>query len=254
MREESFWAEAGAEIEEYLKTLLPPGGNMKSWGHELKKIADDVVVVYGSILANLEYDYTLVCRWNEETGLELCHSSFGVRQSEALAHEYRTLLERVSLDEMTQVYNRHHMELLVNASLQNMDGRAAFIMLDIDGFKQINDRFGHVYGDECLIRFARALWNYYEETGYVGRMGGDEFCIFIEDAPDREQLKEHCLGFQEYLRQETAEGLDYQVDCSIGICFSDGCSSFLELYRNADKALYQAKRNKMSIVVFENQE
>lgn len=37
MREESFWAETGTEIEEYLKTLLPPGGNMKSWGHELKK-------------------------------------------------------------------------------------------------------------------------------------------------------------------------------------------------------------------------
>lgn len=119
----------------------------------------------------------------------------------------------------------------------------ALFMIDTDNFKQINDTEGHMIGDIVLTEMASGMKKIMRDSDVVGRIGGDEFTIFmknISSVKDAEKKAEELLYMFRHLFQKEKSFL--KVTCSIGIAIypKDG-TTFKEIYARADKALYQAK-------------
>lgn len=120
---------------------------------------------------------------------------------------------------------------------------SALFILDVDDFKQVNDRYGHLGGDAVLTDIAGGLKSHFRSEDIIGRIGGDEFCIFLGRVRDREILSkkagEILNMFHQLLNQGEREGLS----CSIGIAVSpDDGEDYLTLFQKADAALYYAKK------------
>jgi diguanylate cyclase (GGDEF)-like protein/PAS domain S-box-containing protein len=157
-------------------------------------------------------------------------------------------------DPLTQLPNRRlfhdRLDQALAASARNRS-RGALLFLDLDGFKGLNDSYGHVIGDELLIEVARRLTGCVRETDTVARLGGDEFVVILEnlDAADREA----AARIAEKLRQMLAEPYHLRVpgageevthNCtaSIGVCpFHGHDEARGELIKRADIAMYRAK-------------
>jgi diguanylate cyclase (GGDEF)-like protein/PAS domain S-box-containing protein len=121
---------------------------------------------------------------------------------------------------------------------------SALMYLDIDHFKQINDRLGHATGDAVLVAFAGRLKAAVRETDTVGRLGGDEFTVIAEGLPDAQAAFGIADKILTRLQDEVSLGQRrFHIATSIGICFFDGRESNIDvLLRQADSALYAAKR------------
>ena len=116
------------------------------------------------------------------------------------------------------------------------------MLLDLDGFKPVNDRHGHGAGDEVLREVARRLVETIGDDGFACRMGGDEFALIVLPGAGRTA---HVIGtavLAELARPYLAEGYSLRVGASLGMAAwpADG-GSIDELYRRADQALYAAK-------------
>ncbi|MEG2096761.1 MAG: diguanylate cyclase [Pseudoflavonifractor sp.] len=156
------------------------------------------------------------------------------------------LESQVQTDPMTGLYNKIAMTTLVNKALSGTpDGRHALITLDIDNFKGINDTLGHAFGDLVIMEVCAKLKISFRSHDIVGRMGGDEFAIFLENVPDTSSVLKKATELSAALRQTySGEKGDYKISCSFGIIMIEGnCGSIEQLYRKADAALYQAKQN-----------
>ena len=115
-----------------------------------------------------------------------------------------------------------------------------FVMVDLDWFKEINDRHGHPEGDRALREVAASLREAFGQDGIIGRLGGDEFGVMLY-APMGREVLEVCL--YQFLRQvrRIRWGEESRVTCSVGVLPVTGPKAVEELYRQADRLLYQAK-------------
>lgn len=148
-------------------------------------------------------------------------------------------------DSLTGSWNRNYIENYVTDYILNGDDKAALIMVDIDNFKDVNDTFGHHVGDQVLINLKNAMIDSIGNRGIVGRLGGDEFIIFITGTNDRKEIQTIAENILNYLYQHNTGiiGNDIGgVSMGISILGNDG-NDFLSLYKNADKALYFVKQN-----------
>lgn len=118
-------------------------------------------------------------------------------------------------------------------------GNAYFMIIDIDRFKRINDKFGHITGDRVIVSVATYLEKYFIDLGYVARFGGDEFAVFITKAISYENLIEVIKKFQKDLLDIPLE--DMKVTCSIGIAQIHNEKKFEDIYEKADEMLYKVK-------------
>ena len=161
--------------------------------------------------------------------------------------EKRSALETQALaenDPLTGVLNRATFASRVDRALHDapQDGRQALLMLDLDGFKLVNDVFGHGAGDQTLIDIAGAIRSTLRRGDLVGRLGGDEFVIFLDNLARGEdaatKAKRICALSQKVFN------LEVQISGSVGIALApeDGCD-FETLYKRADAALYRVKNN-----------
>lgn len=119
------------------------------------------------------------------------------------------------------------------------------MMMDVDYFKQINDTYGHAVGDRALYKVGHLLKSSFRENDIVGRIGGDEFLIFMKGITSEEFAIRRMENLQQYLRELPIEELEeHTLTCSMGAAFmpKDG-TTFEELYKHADEALYTTKRN-----------
>jgi diguanylate cyclase (GGDEF)-like protein len=148
-------------------------------------------------------------------------------------------------DTLTELWNR---SVLLSRVEQGLDrsrhprSRIAVLFCDLDGFKQINDRFGHSAGDALLVQTAARIHGCVSDHDTVARLGGDEFAVLLEHVVDREQIERVAaalLGAVATALQ--VNGHRVSVSTSIGIATSDGAGSSEELLRNADIAMYEAK-------------
>ena len=116
----------------------------------------------------------------------------------------------------------------------------ALMMIDLDGFKQVNDSFGHAAGDATLIETARKLRSAFRADDLLCRLGGDEFLVYLCDIPDRKAIEEKAAFVCAILHKSFS--LDVQLSASMGIavCPDDG-GQLDQLYRKADLALYHVK-------------
>lgn len=128
-------------------------------------------------------------------------------------------------------------------------------MLDVDNFKQVNDRFGHVAGDDVLKKVSDMLTEVTKDKGIVCRMGGDEFLLFLYDAEDKSKLRElavFMLKEYESFKQGNDNIVDTSLSIGIALAPEDGVT-YLDLYNAADKALYFSKRAGKNRYCFHNE-
>ena len=156
---------------------------------------------------------------------------------------------------MTRLLNRGTMEDRIKEELESVaEGQNyAYIAIDLDNFKQVNDVYGHWVGDRVIMSVSNILREVYGNQVSIGRMGGDEFAVFIPDVKDRAQIQSQADEVLRRLRlQKEMIGMAEEPTASIGIAFGpeDG-RSFRELYHRADEALYQVKNEeKDSIAIY----
>jgi diguanylate cyclase (GGDEF)-like protein len=126
------------------------------------------------------------------------------------------------------------------------------LFCDLDGFKQVNDWFGHPAGDELLVDVGGRLRQAVEDHGRIARLGGDEFAMLIENITDREDLAELTTRILTSVRRRFEfSGRFINLSTSVGVAFSDGSHSADHLIRNADIAMYEAKvAGKDQVVVY----
>lgn len=146
------------------------------------------------------------------------------------------------------IYNKSTTEELIKAKIKGGRG-GALIMVDVDDFKSINDHLGHMFGDEFLKSFATAIKKEFRDSDVVGRYGGDEFCIFIEQVTC-ETAEKKCNHLLKKLSQIEIPQIG-NVKSSIGVAAAKDSCEYRQLLNQADSALYIAKnRGKNQVVVF----
>ena len=159
----------------------------------------------------------------------------------------KKMREIASRDGLTQLYNKAGTEQRIKEWLHSDRSKAGAVlmMMDVDYFKQINDTYGHAVGDRVLYKVGHLLKSSFRENDIVGRIGGDEFLIFMEGITSEEFAVRRMENLQQYLRELPIEELEeHTLACSMGAAFmpKDG-TTFGELYKHADEALYTTKRN-----------
>ena len=179
-------------------------------------------------------------------------TSFLQSRVDAQTREIRTLAdslqEQAMTDPLTAVRNRRYLIRRLQEQQSRYERRrevASVIMLDVDHFKQINDRYGHICGDQVLIALARQLEKAMRPTDILARYGGEEFCILLP-MTDLDEAK----VLAERLRQQVAKlaiacpkvGERIQITISLGIATWRSGDSGQDIIRRADEALYRAKQ------------
>ena len=158
---------------------------------------------------------------------------------------FQSVRNEAEIDPLTKVSTRTFFESRVNFYLKSgING--AFIMMDIDNFKYVNDTFGHAAGDCVLVSLCDTLRKFVSDEFCITRMGGDEFCVFLPNITEKSTLND--LGHRfltAFIDQQRKKNLPCDCTCSIGVAVYDHFAetSFQELYNNADKALYLAKNS-----------
>ncbi|MBS6195102.1 MAG: GGDEF domain-containing protein [Clostridiales bacterium] len=154
------------------------------------------------------------------------------------------LEQKAIFDPLTKVYNRGFAVEKINEILEtNGEENCAFILLDLDNFKTINDIQGHLAGDQVLVDVANILRHHVRKNDFVCRIGGDEFVVFLTDIP-REAVQRNIARLLEKLRLSyEKDGSVEQISASIGITVApeDG-RDFVTLYEKADVVLYEVKK------------
>ena len=149
-------------------------------------------------------------------------------------------------DMLTGLFNKKATEKMCQRQLQELPpGRvAALYVLDLDHFKEANDTHGHQCGDTILKDFSAALKHIFRTSDCVGRFGGDEFVVFLNDLPDEEVVARKALQILEAARRLSLEGKDIHITSSIGIAIAPKHGiDYEELFHTADQALYHVKTN-----------
>lgn len=148
-------------------------------------------------------------------------------------------------DQLTGIYNRSHFLAQVQplyARMQQNPQPMTILMIDLDGFKQVNDLYGHLVGDEVLRTIAGRLKDNLRQTDYLGRYGGEEFIAALPQC----ELQQ-AIGIAERVREAIQQDWivvdehEVRVTASIGVAVSNGEIDLMKLIERADKALYEAK-------------
>lgn len=175
-------------------------------------------------------------------------------RSQQLHEANRRLEALASTDWLTDCLNRRVFTNQVDAILQTRaPGRNALFVIDADHFKTINDRFGHHRGDEVLRLIAEAIKANVRDADIVGRLGGEEFGVFLRDVD-----LEGATDAGERIRQAInalyvqSDGIAQRLSVSIGGATFDGRITFAELFRVADRRLYDAKRSGRNRVLIDD--
>ena len=151
------------------------------------------------------------------------------------------------IDSLTGFYNRSAGKRLIQNYLDNNLGNdSAFVIIDYDSFKHINDTFGHPTGDKVLVEGSKALAKFSEEFSFLTRLGGDEFCFLIKDVPSIEYTQNIESRINKIFEDVCkANNFDFVTTITCGIAFtSDVGKDFEALYAKADQALYGIKKVK----------
>lgn len=171
--------------------------------------------------------------------------------------EYQRLVFLAQHDELTRLSNRASFEEKIEHSIEQLgldqkNEKLALIYLDLDGFKPINDDYGHKAGDIMLRITADRLQYLLQGKGYAARHGGDEFLLLLEHV----QKTEDVIMFVENLLKDIArpvryENMDLKVTASIGVAFfPKDAQDIVSLMKHADAAMYQAKAHKNNFVFY----
>lgn len=166
-------------------------------------------------------------------------------QEEHLLNQLLMRNRQVYMDSATQVFNRRYYD----EQLRELSGEYAVAMIDVDNFKQVNDRFGHAAGDAALYRVAQTMRSLLRSSDALVRYGGDEFFLLFQSLPRavlHQKLEVLCCAVRELALPEFPE-----LHLTISVGGVHGQGRVRDLILQADTALYEAKIKKDCVVVYE---
>lgn len=173
--------------------------------------------------------------------------------------EMEQLIKKSQIDTMTKLLNKKTTELKVEQYLRKMpfNKLGALIIIDVDDFKNVNDSSGHLMGDKVLMEIANIIRHTFRSSDIMGRIGGDEFLVFMKDVTNEDQIKEklkhlcdeiHLCSLNEKNNVEDNLLVVCEKDWNGSISVSIGVAvqrlrkySFQDLFHQADQALYCSK-------------
>jgi len=166
---------------------------------------------------------------------------------EKLLKEASDLRKQANTDPLTGLLNRRSFEAQFDSAMRHRSG-GKFILADVDYLKQINDRYGHLIGDDAIIATASALTAVLGDECLIARIGGDEFCAFL---PHRrvKKLEQLSAKINLHAAQEfrTRSGLEVPLSISVGAQRCQAGSSFREIIARTDSDLYLKKVSRPAV-------
>ena len=241
------------------------------WEHILVKILSAValgifMLIVVNIFANtLSYKATKpiieitkvadkIARGNNSTERIEISSDDELAQMAEAFNRMRSLRDSYQLeaevDRLTKLYNKTTTEKICNMKLKEWNTQEgalpeslmAFYIIDLDHFKEVNDTLGHHYGDKVLVEFSKRLRKIFRPNDCVGRFGGDEFIVIIDNLPSTEIIVRKAENIKRIAVDLTVEGRLVGISASIGIAIVPPRGTDYEtLFKSADEALYQVK-------------
>lgn len=164
-------------------------------------------------------------------------------RTKALDEANQELFYLAHHDHLTGIANRACFMRMLDTFRQER-GYPALFFIDLDGFKPVNDRYGHLAGDEVLTVIAKRLQNGIRGSDLVARIGGDEFAVLLKDIPSSSQVMQIASEIIRLIEQPIflTLGAEVSIECSIGIALDEHPDEGTEvLISRADTAMYQAK-------------
>lgn len=173
---------------------------------------------------------------------------------EATSDELETTIKRLEVlaryDDLTGILNRRSIEDEIEQALKDPDvTESALIMMDIDSFKSVNDRYGHAVGDEVLKLVCKKTMEVLRKDDVLGRWGGEEFLCFVKNT----SFEQACV-IAERVREHIADadfGIAGKITVSVGVTDAEHGESPDAVFRRVDHALYGSKengRNKVTVM------
>ena len=150
--------------------------------------------------------------------------------------------DKIYTDPLTKGNSRAACYDLID-SLENRRKQAVTIMyMDLNRFKYVNDTYGHDKGDQLLCTFSEALEKTFGQIGFVGRMGGDEFIVYLTNVNNKKTAEKVAAKLCAAVSALSLEKEEWgEITASFGLAFGDGATTWATLYHQADVALYDAK-------------
>ena len=176
--------------------------------------------------------------------------AFSLKMSNPVNDMVDVLNKKAHVDLLTGVLNKRSFEEYTENAINSAESSDiyALILLDVDNFKGVNDTLGHAYGDKVLANIGVILRSVFREGDYLGRLGGDEFCVFLKMSAVNsgsasnftiKKCEQICSAFH---NNYTGDDNSYKISASVGTAlFPKNGKTFSELYKCADTALYQSK-------------
>lgn len=156
----------------------------------------------------------------------------------------REYQKRSMVDPVTGILNKFSFENSVRDTLRarEITNECALLRMDIDNMKRMNDELGRLVGDMFLENTAEFLTNIFRGSDIIGRVGGDEFMVFIRNLKGEDWLAGKCSRIQQEIKNISNENGNINMTCSIGVAVASNESvSFEQMYTQADDSLYKAK-------------
>lgn len=207
-------------------------------------------IFYTSVMENggisrkrLEYRY-----YNKQERMILLYRSDVTEiyeQNYHYAQELKAAVNRAYTDPLTTLLNYQGMTELASTNLKNDEYLSkALMFIDLDNFKAVNDTYGHLKGDEILKAVAEVLRSCTRDKDVIGRTGGDEFEVLLNNVKSHRSTIEIGKRILEGIEQIPSDhGIETELSCSIGIAFAPlDAKTFPELVKVADMRVYEAKR------------
>ncbi len=163
------------------------------------------------------------------------------------------LINELQLDSLTQVYNKKTITSYIEQKFKSgLDNHFAIMIVDLDHFKPVNDKYGHMAGDKVIARSAQKIKEIIGEDGVVGRFGGDEFVVVLDNVANVNILRGVLRALVVQIKKEfEGDFEDIDLTCSVGAAvYPTNGTTYDEIFKKADFCLYRAKDKGRNRYVF----